>query len=57
MSKKNKEMIERTETCALQWNAELNLKKKKGGLSRGLIRSYKYLCGEEKFVNAGLLSL
>lgn len=29
MSKKNKEMIERTETCALQWKAELNLKKKK----------------------------
>lgn len=29
MSKKHKEMIERTGTRALQWKAELSLKKKK----------------------------
>lgn len=49
-------MIERTGTRALQWKAELSLKKEKKSGLRYLIRSYKYLYREQDFFNAGLLS-
>lgn len=57
MSKEHEEMIEKTGTRALQWKAELSLKKEKKSGLRYLIRSYKYLYREQEFVNAGLLSL
>lgn len=49
-------MIEKTGTRVFLRKTEFSLKKKKSGL-RELIRSYKYLHGEQKFVNAGLFCL